>query len=436
MVYADNLLKFTKYPFSYTLVVILLGTFGVTVDSNQTIFIASAGALGTLLTFCDPFRMLMESRAKNKIENSSLDKITKDYQVSALDSRPISFELEKITGLLYFFTILVILAIIVSISQFYSIPLIDNLEIKNTQDEIICDASCIAISSLVGIIVFVSLILIVENRYLKELDERIVVAGFLRRAIDSEYSTRSSVENMNRAVEQRDWNLATYWIRKIKHEIENKAGKQELILKSIENVFRPLYIETNKMIDTIDLVEKTFILRSLPTEEWKKIKQDAKHFTLEEPTDTKKIIQFYKLVSDFNNLIQICREKTRKYLLEMATTKFAADAQEITFSYLDNDKEQFFNLVNLLFFEKKIQDLPYYKNAQKLIVNRSQDNNDLFYDEKTQFDQFCKNFEGIFTKVNSDSDIKECKQLLDKLKTEIKKQIQRYELIFEFESKF
>jgi len=69
MATGETILKFTDYPFAYSIIGIGLSMFGFSLGQNQLVFLGLAGAFGTFLATVDPL-----GAAIRRVEGNHLTK--------------------------------------------------------------------------------------------------------------------------------------------------------------------------------------------------------------------------------------------------------------------------------------------------------------------------------------------------------------------------
>lgn len=146
-----NLVKLTDYPFIYSLSgLYLLATRGHTVDlSTIGPVMVIVGVIGTALTVIDPFGQLIkflmgilvrvtspfELPEEKRSELEYHDEKTKYYVTRTLQTKWISYEIDKIVSTLYF---LVILSSIAALAISDNLPVLGNFFNSNSTDNSVC----------------------------------------------------------------------------------------------------------------------------------------------------------------------------------------------------------------------------------------------------------------------------------------------------------
>lgn len=305
MTVGETLLKFTDYPFAYSLVFIGAGMLGVSLTQNNFYLLGIAGALGTLLTITDPggayVRYQLEHRLnkfKNKI-NKENDECF-DYQKSAIHSRAIGIEIDRIVAMIYF--VLTAFIFLVGI-VFPSSILASNFIIYGQASKVICDSTCVITYSIIGCFVIFGSLVIFAHRRWSELDEKVATAGVHQFAIGNENATRNSVENMTRAIDLGDWSSAEKWGEKIKDEIRYKKGKRDVVIKAAETVYKPLNSEFTRIQTTIETMQIRRIYPMINFGAWLAIKQNLAHLIIDDSDFRESMDNFQNKINQHDALV-------------------------------------------------------------------------------------------------------------------------------------
>ena len=95
MAVGETLLKFTDYPFAYSILGLFSGIIGFSLSENHLVYLGIAGALGTFLTILDPIGWLIRDGAKSRIKLNQKSYLKPDeiidvhYKMSAIKSKTI-----------------------------------------------------------------------------------------------------------------------------------------------------------------------------------------------------------------------------------------------------------------------------------------------------------------------------------------------------------
>lgn len=320
----ETLLKISDFPFSYSLIAIILGTLNLDIrNENLVIFISAAGALGTFLTITDPLGRLLKLWMKRDIDRvirASSDSILAEKLHSAkqaMETRAISIEIDKFVSLGYF----VIILLAYNTLFVYSLTFSETLILKDKTGKIICDIACIRNDGNLVSFLAALIVIIVGVRNWKKLKKYVITAGIHQTGISSEDVTRSTIENITKAIDQNDWTTAEKWSVVVEKEIQTKKGRKETLMKLVDTVYQPLYQE----MSTIEMAYNNSkgTRNSIPyiTTAWEKIRQDPIYLMLTEENFRTEIESFYTMFSEYNSLENsaraIAEEIVRNRILEV-----------------------------------------------------------------------------------------------------------------------
>lgn len=99
--------------------------------------------------------------------------------------------------------------------------------IKNSTGVEICNETCVKSFGTI-IPAIIALFLIKEAiQKINKLNKNIGIVGFYRYSMDLKSATLQSKENLNRAIDQNDWELADWWKSQLEKEIEVEEGLEE-----------------------------------------------------------------------------------------------------------------------------------------------------------------------------------------------------------------
>jgi len=303
MVAGETILKLTDFPFSYSIIGIILGVLGFGISDNYLIFLGIAGAFGTFLAITDPIGWLVRKNAEDRInkgydnKNNSTQNLEKQYKISALRTKSINFEIEKIIGLFYF---IIILVLFLAATMPPNSLLFEKLIISDSTGQLLCDVLCFKMGYFGAGLAALAILVVKANRFWKNLDEKIMIAGFHQIAINNDNATQTSVESMTRSVEQNDWETAKLWRNKIKEEIKYKKGKREMIIKASDLVYSPLHHESTQFEANLKSIPWTRRYPSFDHKEWDKIKQYSYQSIIEDEDLRRRITSFYNLMFDYD----------------------------------------------------------------------------------------------------------------------------------------
>ncbi len=321
MTAGETLLKVADYPFAYSFVILLGAIFGFGLSENKILILGIAGAFGTFLTIVDPWGFYVRWQLKK-----GLNKITKTkkifpelkFHIKALDSRAIGIEIDRIIGMFYF----VISIFTFIVAMWGSSSFANNLIIRDSNQNIILgDLYIRTISSVVAIIAMVILATISRRKW-KELDKKLEVAAMHQFSIGHEYATKTTVENMTRAIDLGDWTSAEEWAQELKEEIENKKGKREIIIKSAEIVFRPLHEDSMNIESTCQGILNAKNYYGITSNTWDQLKRSGVHLMIEDADLRHRIESFYNTIYDYNKLSSRINTDTDNLIKQSMSNSF------------------------------------------------------------------------------------------------------------------
>ena len=312
----ETILKLTDFPFAYSIIGIISGVMGFSIGENQILFLGIAGAFGTFLTIIDPIGWIIRKNVENRIHRTH-DKtgklsnvFEKEYKISALKTKSINFEIEKIIGLFYFVIIISFFILAMATPTMF----FEKLIIYDNNKEPLCSDFCFKFIYLTIGAITLFILAIKSNQFWRELDEKIEIAGFHQIAINNDNATQTSVESMTRAVEQNDWPIARLWYDKIQEEIKYKKGKRELIIKSADLVYSPLHKEATDFENQLIITPPPRRYPTFAQTEWNKIKIFSYQSIIEDSNLRHRITSFYNQINDYNKQIGTTNREIQKII--------------------------------------------------------------------------------------------------------------------------
>jgi len=431
MASGETLLKLTDFPFSYSIIGILSGVLGFGISDNYLIFLGIAGAFGTFLTITDPIGWLLRKNEEDRIEkgydvkhNSNLT-LEKQYKISALRTKSINFELEKIVGLFYF---IIILALFLAATMPPDSLLFEKLIIKNNGGELLCDILCFKMSYLSISLAALIILVIKANRFWKDLDKKIMIAGYHQIAINDDNATQTSIESMTRAVEQNDWELARIWQGKIKEEIKYKKGKRELIIKAADMVFSLLHKEAVGFETQLKAIPHTRRHPSFDHPEWDKIKQHSHQSIIEDTKLRHRIDSFYNMMYEYNGKLGevsiIVDEIIKKHGTQVYGQKVVNIIFDVKLNVGGGGRP---DLVGCAMQDIHPLDFYHQDGVVREITVRKEDDEETHRDSKFNDSiLFDKAWLPILSEVKQNPDVENLKQLFSELKIENAKLMKIY----------
>jgi len=167
----ETLLKISDYPFAYSTVAILTGIFGLSITQNQILFLGIAGAFGTLLTIADPIGLIIRKRLEQIAEGKKSSSL--QYEKSAIKSRSIGIEFDRIIGLVYFTIIAILFIVAILVFPDFS----ENFKLVSPDGETVCDSDCFVFWGLIGAMALAILLGILGTKKWRELYGKLIIAG-------------------------------------------------------------------------------------------------------------------------------------------------------------------------------------------------------------------------------------------------------------------
>lgn len=420
MTSGETLLKITDIPFSYTLLAIILGVMGAAFEGERIIIlVGTAGALGTFLSVTDPVGRLLKfwlrrGLDKNlKNEKNKENKLRLDYAKLAVKTRAISYEMDKIVSISY---LVIIFGVFSSaISNYPSFA--EKLQLVGDGGNTICDTLCTQVLGDATAFIAMIFLAIVGARSWKELKSQAKTAGIHHLGISSEYVTSSTIENMSRAIEQNDWQTAKEWGSIVEKEIRIKKGKKDVIIQSVTDVYRPLYIENLQIETTSKEIIRTGNYQPIATAEWIRIKSTPEYLRIDETTRNK-IVKFYNLIKQYNDLHVRILPIAQKMLREQAPNVFGEKIRAVRYWVKSSTGESAPDLAHLLLYGKHPLE-QYDPETNPIPVRLELESEDgtrvTSLTTKNQFEIFNEWWKRITKEIYDDSTVRNTKEVFQKI---------------------
>lgn len=422
MATGETFLKTSDYPFVYSFSTIIIGLIGANVATNALIVLGITGFFGTLLTITDPVGNIIKKdmekkfgKSSDSLKNSILTE--KDYNISAIKTRAIGIEVDKLVSIVYFTIVTLLFAIAISNPTFA-----EKFIINGDSKEPICNLSCVQGSgAIISVGVAFYMNFYTGRKWASELYGKIRVSGIYQLAIDSEYPMTATVENMGRAIEQADWTIAKKWGEKIKEEIKYKKDKKEIIIKAVENIYQPLYAESVRIDSNCRGFLEGRHYYTIQVTEWSKITQKSDHVIIEEIDFRTRIDVFYQSIDNYNNLVVNCTKKLEKIINDRLSETYDRKVRSIRYWVKGADFPNQLDLIGCAFFDLHpahvfTNAVPYqldieYSEAEG--TSKTYTTNDV--KDLQVFDDAWSNIE---TDVKSEKDFSKLKELFNWIKNE------------------
>lgn len=349
----ETFLKTSDYPFVYSFSTIIIGLIGANVATNALIVLGITGFFGTLLTITDPVGNIIKKDMEKKFgkSRSSTEKgstlTERDYDLSAIKTRAIGIEVDKLVSIVYFTIVTLLFALAMTNYTFA-----EKFVISGNDKEPICNVKCIQISgTVISTCVAFYMNFYTGRKWASELYNKIKISGVYQLAIDSEYSMTTTVENMGRSIEQADWTIAKKWGEKIKEEIKYKKDKKEIIIKAVENIYQPLYAESVKIDSNCRGILENRHYYTIPVEGWSKITQKSEHVIIEEIDFRTRIDVFYQSIVKYNDLVVNCNKKLEKIINDRLSETYGRKVVSIRYWVKGVDFPNQLDLIGCAFFD-------------------------------------------------------------------------------------
>jgi len=337
------------------------------------------------------------------------------YAVSAIDTRSIRVEIDKVVGLIYF----AITALAFVIAAIVSSNLTDSLVIYDNDGAVVCDSFCIRISTGVASGGIMTILSIIARKRWNELDDKCLTAGFHKLAINNEYATSNSVENMTRAIEQNDWEIAKDWREKIEEEIKYKKGKREIVIKVADIVYTPLHKSTIAFQNSIKGMKWSRRFPTYDVNEWDTIKTNSSQSLIEETDLRSRIESFYDLVSKYNEFMGTVNVRAEQIISQQASEIYGKNVRSIDYDVESPQGSGKVELFGCALFD--VHPLDYYIVRGKLrslrveFINEKRETQYASYTDTTLFD---KMWELVRTDVKNDPGITKMHEYFEEIKKE------------------
>lgn len=437
MTVGETLLKFTDYPFAYTVSILGAKILGFSISQNQFLILGIAGAFGTFLTIIDlpafiVRRGLLKQLKKNPQTDNSYDE--KLYARGAIKTRAINIEADKIGSLFYFTFGLGLFILAIWISPTFA----TSLEIKAADGVVIHDYETVRDwSSRIAFAVLGILAYIAIKRW-KELDDKLLTAGFYRYAVGNPFATTNSIENMSRFLDENDWDIAKDWKKKIQSEITNKASKREVIIKAADNVFAPLNSESRMIDNQISSFESTRTYSQLPRNEWDKIISNSSNVLILDTDLKQRINQFYGKINDYNYLFPRVVNETTDMINNTLSSIYGRRMQEIFVNVVVDNRVTGLPLVDCALFNKFPTDVIHGSRIQQISAQIVEDNGNKHSDgfnDTEHMNKFSEAWGHITSNLVSNKQLSTLKIIIHEIQTENVRLHSKYEEMIEWQTK-
>lgn len=438
MAVGETILKFTDYPFAYSFIGIVLGMIGFSLGRNDLVFLGIAGAFGTFLTIVDPLGGRLRKVAENRINAKQTDKSFTDvdiqFRISAIKSKSITYEIEKIVGMFYF----VIIVMLFMIAVVAPTPFFEKLVIYDKNNQPLFDDWFLKLTYLGLSLASLIILAFKAGKFWNELDNKIVIAGYHLTVINDDDVTPTSVESMTRAIEQNDWELADLWSEKIEEEKTYKKGKREIIIKSADIIFSPLHVENINIETSINRFEPNRMYSELPKTEWDNITKKSYNFMIDDGKFRQRIHSFYIKIDEYNALFPTVVRNLSNVINSIMSSTYQKQLTEIMVNVRNADGSTGYRLVDCALFNVYPTTLQQGSEIQAIsvqVIENGGGRHSEGLDEVEEIKKFEGAWQTITNNISSDEQLRKLKQLIHDIQIENRKLQEKYHEMIEWQWK-
>jgi len=259
----ETILKFTDYPFAYSLIAILLHVGGIgifpegtnIISEESILFLALAGTIGTTLAITDPlgravkhyslwiqkisFNFYKNPEYENTLLFKFFSKVVRKMKEkprisskwedieSAHHTKAIEIEKEKIVSSLYFLFLIVLTNYVISYTDIIEKNLSKELA------EILCSADCIKSITEPSLFLLSFILAFVIAWNGSFIIPRAKIVSTYLMATTTPKVTKTSNENLSRFIESGDWKTAQYWKGVVEIEFLEESGLKDVRDKNL-----------------------------------------------------------------------------------------------------------------------------------------------------------------------------------------------------------
>lgn len=386
MTVGETLLKITDYPFSFSITFLILRAEGIKdIFSDQTaIILLIAGFIGTSLTILDPigriakhyflwiakleylepekqstFEKIVAKYSKNfaiqltgllnKFSKNDVEVIPEDFKKidwtyirSAFHTKAIELEKDKIVSTYYFLITLAVAVFVIKYSGIFA----DHFPNSLTQSGL-CGVDCaksITEASIWFLMLCVSVVLIINGtRFFNKL---LIVATYLS-SLGLKEVPRESTESVYQFIEIGDWQTAEYWRRQIQDDIRYKRGMRDLVIKSSEEVYDPLYTEFVRLETVFQKIELEKHYISLSFGAWTSIKDGLKHLSVTDGEFIEGVDSFQKDCNKYQYLLNHSNLNAPGIILKHLSVLYSRNVTNVSYTVNTSSGAKEININNL-----------------------------------------------------------------------------------------
>jgi len=333
-------------------------------------------------------------------------------------------------GSLFYF--LFILAFF-TLAILFSDELIDRLTFTDKENVIICNKLCLQLVIPPITILFLLILVVVLRKDWPKIINYTEITGIQQYGINSEFVTRSTIENMTKAVDQNDWATAKEWSNIVVKEIQTKKGQRDKLIKDVEEIYRPLYIESTEIETKCKQIEQVGDFNALPQDEWLKIKARAFQMRIDDLELKNNLEEMYNKIKEFNEYPDRVRYQARE-IYGRKVKEFYGPERDVQFFVKSDDGEGATPIPNLIPLGKHPLDINKEKNPTPTYIelNNTRRSQRTRLTSENDYKNFNNFLNAVFREAAENPTIKLARNLFNDIRNDDK--IVRKELIQKFES--
>lgn len=422
MTVGETLLKITDYPFVYSLTLIIVGFNGIDPISKDAYpYLAAAGFIGTFIAILDPFGKLIKysimylQKLSIWIYGNSENESWSSLQ-SAYHTRPIEIEKDKLVSMFYFLIVVsVVNGLLNSTTSFNQhFAFIINLNPH-------CNADCQKTFSTLILLTIQGVIIFVMGWNGKKLTKKVTVVSTYLSSINSPKVQAQSIENISQFIDSGDWKTAEFWQTKIREDVKYNKGQKDLILKSIEKIYRPLYRESLLITDVNNRVATGESYSQFVTQTWDTIRNNS-DFVIMDDTIRKEVISLYDKIYEYNHWLSTIRRKIDGIILKRASEEFGEQINRIEYFRRSDSGVQDPNLIESALLNMHPSQYQGTGQTSRFNINYVRKDNGNQENRQYSSDDAFAHFEHmwalVLSDVNSDSVMIKIKDLFSAIRSE------------------
>lgn len=335
MAIGETLLKTTQIPFAYSIILLFFRIMNIDYGMESIIAIIGIGSiLGTGITILDPVGMIFRQLLTNQSVKRP-NKIERDFIISAINTRSIKFEIDKLTSISYFILILVI-----SLCALFSGNFVYDLT-YDTVNNFVCDIDCTRTLMIVFICVILIIVIVVLYKNFMKIPKNIIFVSRYQYGINSEFVTDVTLQSIARSIEQNDWAIVEKWAKQIDCDIKTEKNKREYNMRAMEQVYQPLYDENVAITTIVDnILDPRCNDLTLPCDAWSKIENNIElKLIITDKTTTENIHTLYQNIKEYNKTKTDIDQMITSIIKEEFLILVKYDIRELRCDLINKDNE-------------------------------------------------------------------------------------------------